>query len=99
MPAVTQARDAGLLVIALDTQFEPADAADATNDRIDIVCVAENNTDDQSATRYIKNPTTGAVTAQTVNTRTSLGCTLNYVAGTPSGSPSAPARTSILRTR
>lgn len=29
-PAVTQARDAGLLVIALDTPFEPADTASAT---------------------------------------------------------------------
>ncbi len=29
-PVVTQARDAGLLVIALDTPFEPADTADAT---------------------------------------------------------------------
>lgn len=30
VPVITQARDAGVLVIALDTQFEPADAADAT---------------------------------------------------------------------
>ena len=30
VPVVTQARDAGLLVIALDTPFEPADAVDAT---------------------------------------------------------------------
>lgn len=30
VPIITQARDAGALVIALDTQFEPADAADAT---------------------------------------------------------------------
>ncbi len=30
VPVVTQARDAGILVIALDTPFEPADAADAT---------------------------------------------------------------------
>ncbi len=30
VPVVTQARDAGLLVIALDTAFEPIDAADAT---------------------------------------------------------------------
>jgi len=29
-PVVTQARDAGVLVIALDTPFEPADVADAT---------------------------------------------------------------------
>ena len=29
-PVVTQAREAGLLVIALDTPFEPADTADAT---------------------------------------------------------------------
>jgi len=29
-PVVTQAREAGVLVIALDTPFEPADAADAT---------------------------------------------------------------------
>ncbi|PPB80484.1 fructose transport system substrate-binding protein [Albidovulum inexpectatum] len=29
-PVVTQARDAGILVIALDTPFEPADVADAT---------------------------------------------------------------------
>ncbi len=29
-PVVTQAREAGLLVIALDTPFEPADVADAT---------------------------------------------------------------------
>ncbi len=30
VPVISQARDAGALVIALDTQFEPADAADAT---------------------------------------------------------------------
>ncbi len=30
VPVITQARDAGLLVIALDTPLEPADAADAT---------------------------------------------------------------------
>ncbi len=30
VPIITQARDNGVLVIALDTQFEPADAADAT---------------------------------------------------------------------
>lgn len=30
VPVVTQAREAGLLVIALDTPFEPADAVDAT---------------------------------------------------------------------
>ncbi|SNT31407.1 substrate-binding domain-containing protein [Tropicimonas sediminicola] len=30
VPVITQAREAGALVIALDTQFEPADAADAT---------------------------------------------------------------------
>nr|WP_242500656.1 substrate-binding domain-containing protein [Tropicimonas sp. IMCC6043] len=30
VPIITQAREAGSLVIALDTQFEPADAADAT---------------------------------------------------------------------
>ncbi len=30
VPAVTQARDAGLIVIALDTPLEPLDAADAT---------------------------------------------------------------------
>ena len=30
MPAVRQARDAGILVIALDTPLEPIDAADAT---------------------------------------------------------------------
>ena len=30
VPAVKQARDAGLLVIALDTPLDPIDAADAT---------------------------------------------------------------------
>ena len=30
VPAITKARDAGILVIALDTPLEPADAADAT---------------------------------------------------------------------
>ncbi len=30
VPVIEQAREAGALVIALDTQFEPADAADAT---------------------------------------------------------------------
>jgi hypothetical protein len=74
-----------------DADTITADAADGANDRIDIVCVSENDTDDQSASRYVKNPTTGAVSSQTVETRTSLGCTLNYVAGTPAGSPVAPS--------
>ena len=30
MPTIKKARDAGILVIALDTPLEPADAADAT---------------------------------------------------------------------
>ncbi|MDU9005554.1 substrate-binding domain-containing protein [Sedimentitalea todarodis] len=30
VPVITQARESGAIVIALDTQFEPADAADAT---------------------------------------------------------------------
>ncbi len=66
-------------------------AHDATNPRIDIVCLAPAYSNDQAETRSIKDPSTSVITSQSVNKRSKLSYTLQVVAGTPAATPAAPA--------
>lgn len=68
----------------------PVTAADPTNDRIDLVCLAPNLALTGSASRYVKTGGTGPITLTNVNKNYQDSYTLTVVAGTPSGSPVAP---------
>jgi hypothetical protein len=61
-------------------------AHDATNPRIDIVCLAPSTTDDQPSSRLVLNTGTTSI-----NKRTRLSYDYTVVAGTPAATPSAPA--------
>jgi hypothetical protein len=65
-------------------------AHDATNPRIDIICLAPDTVDDQNALRMTMDPTTEAITDMTVAKRRRLSYALSYTAGTPAGVPTAP---------
>lgn len=67
------------------------DAPHATNNRIDIVCVASSRANTDSQTRKYKAPTTGTITNETLVVETDWSSTLLVVAGTPAGSPVAPS--------
>lgn len=64
---------------------------DATNPRIDLVCVRNNRTNSATASRKFKAPTTGTITTETLVTETDWLADVLIVAGTPAGSPVAPA--------
>lgn len=66
-------------------------AHDATNPRIDIVCLSPAWVDDQSASRNVKNPGTGVISATSVALRRRFGATHTIVTGTPAAEPSPPA--------
>lgn len=66
-------------------------AADPTNPRIDRICLAPNFAVTGTASRYIKSGGTGPITLSTVSKTKEMTYTLQVVAGTPAGSPSAPA--------
>lgn len=62
-------------------------AHDATDPRIDILCLAPAVVEDLPQSRFVY----GNGTPQTLNTRERAGYTLQIVQGTPAASPSAPA--------
>lgn len=64
---------------------------DATNPRIDIVCVKANIVDEITASRKYKAPTTGTITTETLTVQKDWDALLVVVAGTPAGSPTAAA--------
>ncbi|MCI0346890.1 MAG: hypothetical protein L0221_15840 [Chloroflexi bacterium] len=66
-------------------------ARDATNLRVDIVCLAPAITDDQSESRNVKDPSDGSLSTTSVNKRRQLYYASQVVAGTPAASPTAPA--------
>lgn len=66
-------------------------AADPTNPRLDIVCVKAARTDQTSESRQVKNFLTEVVAPETVVTQTDWLADVQVVAGTPAGSPVAPA--------
>lgn len=70
-------------------QTGTADAHDGANPRIDILSLAPLDVDDVSSSVKIKSG--GAINPQTLTTRRRRSFALVYTAGTPAGSPSAPA--------
>ncbi len=66
-------------------------AANASNPRIDLVCLAPNYVVTSTASRYVKTGGVGPITLQTVNKTYQDTYTLQVVAGTPGVSPTAPA--------
>jgi len=65
-------------------------AADASNSRIDIVCIKAARADSVTESKNIK-AVDGTVAASSVTTQTDWEADLLVVAGTPSGSPAVPA--------
>ncbi len=66
-------------------------AHDATNPRIDIVCLAPAVDTDAAESRNIKSPTTLDTSTQTVDKREVLSYAVQVVTGTPAATPAAPA--------
>lgn len=66
-------------------------AHDATNPRIDKVCIRAATIGDESASRNVKNPSTGVVSSTSVDQRLRLTSEVLVVAGTPAASPTSPA--------
>lgn len=64
---------------------------DATNPRIDIVCIAPGRANSLSASRKYKDPNTSVISSQTLVVETDWASTLTVVTGTPAGSPAVPA--------
>jgi hypothetical protein len=66
-------------------------AADATNPRIDIVCVKSDVADELQEQRKIKSAEDSTVSLQDVYVQKDWSSEITIVAGTPAGSPAAPA--------
>jgi hypothetical protein len=80
------------LPIVLDTAYTGSLAAhDATNPRIDIVCIAPQFVGDQAASRNVKSPSTGVMAPTSVAQRLRFSAIVQVVTGTPAASPTAPA--------
>jgi len=79
--------------IFLDVETtKTADVADGALDRYDRITAAPLYTNDKSATRYFKDPTTQVISTNSVATRRRYAATLTYTAGTPGGTyPAIPA--------
>lgn len=67
------------------------DPADGANPRIDILCVKHNLVDGLSGSRKYKDPGTLAITLENFVLSKNWEAEVNYVVGTPAGSPVAPA--------
>ena len=65
--------------------------ADGVNDRIDIITVKHNLADGNTDTRKFKAASGGAITNEIFVIDKDWSVTYNVIAGTPAGSPSAPA--------
>ena len=67
------------------------EAPDATNDRIDLVCVRAARSNTSSATRKFKDASTSVISNETLVIETDWEPVFLVVEGTPAGSPAAPA--------
>lgn len=65
--------------------------ADPSLDRIDIICVQASRGNSVTETRNYKDPSSGAITAQSMVTETDWQAAFQVVAGTPNASPAVPA--------
>lgn len=79
------------IVVPVDDTGNTLAAHDATNPRVDIVCIAPAWADNQSATKAVRNPSTGAVTSSGINLRRQFSYDIQVVTGTPAPSPSEPS--------
>lgn len=78
--------------MVLDTAYAASlTAHDATNPRIDVVCMAPAWEDDVGEARNVKNPSTGVVSSTSINARRKFSSTIQVVTGTPSATPAVPA--------
>lgn len=85
--------DPRTFLVEISGQTFTADAADATNDRWDVVTAKvdwDNDTSD-SQSRVFKDQSTGDLSAQSTDKRRRARVTITYYPGTPAGSPSEPA--------
>lgn len=64
---------------------------DASNPRIDIVCVKASLAQELTGTRKYKDPTDATISDETFTLQNDWGADIQVVAGTAAGSPSAPA--------
>lgn len=64
---------------------------DATNPRIDLVCLAPAWEEDVGESRNVKNPGTGVITSDSISARRKFSASVQVVTGTPAATPSAPA--------
>lgn len=64
---------------------------DATNPRIDIICIAPGRANTLTASRKYKDPTTSVISSQNLNVETDWSPTLQVVTGTPGATPAVPA--------
>jgi len=67
------------------------DTPDVSNPRIDIVCVKAKRVNAETENRKYKDEFTNVITTQSFVVATDWGVGVLYVAGTPAGSPAAPA--------
>lgn len=67
------------------------DAHDATNPRIDIICLAPDTVDEDSQSRHVIDPTDGADSSSSVYKRRRNTYAVSVVAGTPAATPAAPS--------
>lgn len=66
-------------------------AADATNPRIDIVCIKHNRAATVTEMRDFKDASDDSVSSQSMDVQKDWSADISVVTGTPAGSPSAPA--------
>lgn len=78
--------------LVLDSDFTVnIDTPDSSNPRIDIICVKYNRFNTETESRKFKDEFTDAISTQNFTVATDWRADINYVAGTPASSPSAPA--------
>jgi hypothetical protein len=79
------------LIYRASAVSQALNAAHASLNRIDIICVRANRVTSDTATRKFQNAVTDAVTDQTFPIETDWQADISYTAGTPDASPAVPA--------
>jgi hypothetical protein len=78
-------------IVVPTEQTETLGAHHATLPRIDIVCLAPDPADDQASSRFVRDPSTLAVSISSIDKRTMLSYAVQVVAGTAAATPAVPA--------
>ncbi|MEQ1494509.1 MAG: hypothetical protein ABL912_01945 [Novosphingobium sp.] len=79
------------LPIVVDVPLTGSLAAHNGQPRWDIVCLAPAYVSDQSASRNVKNPSTGVTSVASIGQRTRFSAAIQVVTGTASATPSPPS--------